>query len=346
MGNRIIKESICTSETIERLNEFQEIFFYRLIVNCDDYGCMDARLKILGSKLFPLKDISREQVEETLQVLMSAGLITLYAVDGRPYLQVNTWERHQYVRTKKRRYPHPDEADGNKATEDCCNLMSSDNKDVQDCSSLPSSDSKDAQDCSNLLQDDGPMRARAESESESNPNPNTNPNPTHARAREEAQDDRFDIFWNEYPRRVSRKDAVKAWKKLKPDGDLFEVIMENLRKQKNSDDWKRDDGQYIPYASKWLNGRRWEDEVKQHYRKVQVSAQDYTQRDYDEEYWAEYEAREQREIEEKIRQMEEEKSALLSGKEEADALVLGGSGERDHPAGDTGLPVLPVAGTA
>ena len=155
------------------------------------------------------------------------------------------------------------------------------------------------------------MRARAESESESNPN--TNPNPTRARAREEASDDRFDIFWNEYPRRVSRKDAEKAWKKLKPDKELFAVIMESLRKQKNSDDWTRDGGQYIPYASKWLNGQRWEDEVKQHYGKVQVSAQDYGQRDYDAQYWADYEAELQREIEEKLGIKEEEDSALPPG---------------------------------
>jgi hypothetical protein len=326
MGNRIIKESICTSESIERLNEFQEIFFYRLIVNCDDYGCMDARLKILISRLFPLRGIDDDQVKDALEALITAGLVTLYTVRGKPFLQINSWERHQQVRTQKRKYPGPDEADAIADDINCNQMISNDIR------------------CNQAISNDILTHARAESES--NPNPNTNPNPTRARAREEASDDRFDIFWNEYPRRVSRKDAEKAWKKLKPDEQLFAVIMENLRKQKKCDDWKRDDGQYIPYPATWLNGQRWEDEVKQHYRKVQVSAQDYGQRDYDAEYWAEYEAREQREIEEKIRRMEEEKSALLSGKEEADAMVLGGSGERDHPAGDMGLPVLPVAGTA
>ena len=47
MPNRIIKETICTSDTIERLTPFEETFFYRLIVNCDDYGRMDARPAIL-----------------------------------------------------------------------------------------------------------------------------------------------------------------------------------------------------------------------------------------------------------------------------------------------------------
>jgi len=27
-----------------------------------------------------------------------------------------------------------------------------------------------------------------------------------------------------------------------------------------SDDWKKQNGRYIPHADKWLEGRRWEDE--------------------------------------------------------------------------------------
>lgn len=43
MGNRILKESICTSENIDALSYFQEVFFYRMIVKCDDFGRVDAR---------------------------------------------------------------------------------------------------------------------------------------------------------------------------------------------------------------------------------------------------------------------------------------------------------------
>ena len=56
MPNRIIKESICTSETIDQMSWFEECFYHRLWTACDDYGRMDARPAILKSKLFPLKD--------------------------------------------------------------------------------------------------------------------------------------------------------------------------------------------------------------------------------------------------------------------------------------------------
>ena len=55
MPNRILKETICTSETIDNLSVEAERFFYRLLVNCDDYGLMDARPRILRARCFPLR---------------------------------------------------------------------------------------------------------------------------------------------------------------------------------------------------------------------------------------------------------------------------------------------------
>lgn len=124
MPNRIIKESICSSENVDQLSAFHETFFYRLIVNCDDFGRMDARPKILASRLFPLKDIRTNQVEDALRALTSAELVTLYEVDGKPFLQMNTWDKHQQVRAKKSKYPSPDE--GIKASASNCEQMIAD----------------------------------------------------------------------------------------------------------------------------------------------------------------------------------------------------------------------------
>ena len=110
MPNRIIKESICTSENIDQLTEFQETFFYRLMVNCDDYGRFDARPKILSARLYPLRRVPAEVVEEALEALEAADLITVYEVDGHVFLQMNTWGKHQQTRASKSKYPAPDEA--------------------------------------------------------------------------------------------------------------------------------------------------------------------------------------------------------------------------------------------
>lgn len=127
MPNRILKESICTSDNLDQLTYFQETFFYRLIVNCDDYGRMDARPKILAAKLYPLKSIRLDDVEKALQALSSAELVILYEVDGKPLLQMKSWERHQQVRAKMSRYPAPSEQTTRPASSSVtCNQMISD----------------------------------------------------------------------------------------------------------------------------------------------------------------------------------------------------------------------------
>jgi len=123
--NRILKESICTSDTIDELTEFQEVFFYRLLVNCDDYGRMDGRTKILSSKLFPLRPISIDLIERAIDKLMDVGLITQYVVGGKTYIQVTSWNKHQQVRARRSKYPSPDE-DEMKAVADVCKQMISD----------------------------------------------------------------------------------------------------------------------------------------------------------------------------------------------------------------------------
>lgn len=118
MPNRILKESICTSESIEGLSWFQEVVFYRLIVNADDYGRLDGRVKILQSKLFPLRrDITDKQLCDALDVLTTVGMVQVYIYDQRPYLQLTAWEDHQQQRAKKSKYPQPPEDDIN------CNQM-------------------------------------------------------------------------------------------------------------------------------------------------------------------------------------------------------------------------------
>ena len=107
MPNRIIKESICVSEQIDSLTPAEEITFYRLLVNCDDYGCFDAREKVVISRLFPLRDITTQEIRHTLDRLAEIGLIQLYEVDGKPYLNVCKWSDHQRVRVSVHKYPMP-----------------------------------------------------------------------------------------------------------------------------------------------------------------------------------------------------------------------------------------------
>ena len=108
MPNRIIKESICSSEDIAKLEPMEEIFFYRLIVNCDDFGRCDARPQMLKAKLFPINEsIGTEECMIYLERIVEVGLVTLYESEGRPYLFLTKWEDHQQMRARRSKYPDP-----------------------------------------------------------------------------------------------------------------------------------------------------------------------------------------------------------------------------------------------
>lgn len=108
MPNRIIKESICTSEDIAGLSMGAEILFYHLMVKVDDFGVYFGNEQIIKNTCFPLKssDIKVKQVESWLNELVKAGLLFAYvAEDGKKYVQFTKWAKHQQIRAKKSKYP-------------------------------------------------------------------------------------------------------------------------------------------------------------------------------------------------------------------------------------------------
>lgn len=76
--------------------------------------------------------------------------------------------------------------------------------------------------------------------------------------RADAKNDDFDAFWAVYPRKVGKGDAKKAFAKVKAP---VSVLIDAVNMQKQSQQWLRNDGQYIPNPATWLNQGRWEDEL-------------------------------------------------------------------------------------
>ena len=75
--------------------------------------------------------------------------------------------------------------------------------------------------------------------------------------------DLFNQFWTAYPKHIAKQSAVKAFEKLKPDEKLLEAMLKAIELQKESKQWEKDGGAFIPYPATWLNQRRWEDELPQ-----------------------------------------------------------------------------------
>lgn len=71
----------------------------------------------------------------------------------------------------------------------------------------------------------------------------------------------FDTFWREYPKKKSKGQARTAFDKALKKTD-FDTIMTALRALKETNQWTKNDGEFVPYPATWLNAEGWEDEVK------------------------------------------------------------------------------------
>ena len=112
MPNRVIKESICTSDKLNELTDFQFRLWVGLLVSADDAGRGDARPAIIRGRVFPLRDrITVKDVDVGLQALAASGCVSLYKVGGKPYYWFPTWAEHQRLDRAKPKYPSPEEAD-------------------------------------------------------------------------------------------------------------------------------------------------------------------------------------------------------------------------------------------
>jgi hypothetical protein len=70
----------------------------------------------------------------------------------------------------------------------------------------------------------------------------------------------FEEFWAAFPRKDKRKDALAAWKRLSPSPDVRAKILADVARRRQSQDWLKEGGQFIPNPAAYLNGERWEDQ--------------------------------------------------------------------------------------
>lgn len=229
MPSRIIKESITTSESLYSVSADAERLFWRLVVKADDYGLYYGNPRILSSMCFPLDPPKDQKIVAWLNELVGAGMVGTYTDQegGKQYLKLLSWDKHQQTRAKKSKFPLPTSFDS------VCNQANG--KQVQ--SKVPVIGNGNG----------------SESESEKR---ETGTRPDGAGGIPSG----FDRFWEAYPRRVGKQDALKAWGQLAPDDDLVDLIVAGVERWKTCDQWTRDGGKFICYPATFLRGRRWEED--------------------------------------------------------------------------------------
>lgn len=241
MPNRILKETICTSEDIAKLSQGAEILFYRLMVKADDFGAYYGNESIVKSTCYPLisDDINCNQVKTWIDELVNAGLIYHYtAEDGRKYIQFVKWDKHQQIRAKKRKFPQRDIN---------CNQV------ISDDSNCP--------------------RNPIQSNTKSNPNPNTIQPRAMLKEREDEKDDGFQKFWAAYPKK-NGGDIREAFMEYDHAVNSMGIAPDVLTKAaaELADATEPEEIRYLPNAAKWLRNRGWESKVVKKAAKKNVNA--------------------------------------------------------------------------
>ena len=114
MRIRSIKPEFWRSEDIADLTVEDRLLFIGLWSYVDDNGVGIDRLADVCADLFAL-DLERDppetfaRVSRGLQNLSEAGRIVRYTVEGKSYLHITNWSKHQRIdKPNKARYPHPD----------------------------------------------------------------------------------------------------------------------------------------------------------------------------------------------------------------------------------------------
>lgn len=74
------------------------------------------------------------------------------------------------------------------------------------------------------------------------------------------KDDAFERFWSIYPRHTNKKKAYNSFVKKCTDETVLQKMLSAIVDQKETEQWQNE--KFIPHPTTWLNGERWEDEIK------------------------------------------------------------------------------------
>ena len=223
-SKRMVHQTLWASGQFSRLSQGARLLYIGLITMGDDDGRLKGAAALVRSNIFPYDDdIKVADVTKWLSEIEAQKLVVRYEIDGEAYYFHPKWDDYQHIREDRRRDSHIPAPD----IEFLPATTKRQPKDNQKGVKTPPNTSKD-----NISKD------------------NIN------------KDIAFAPFWEKYPKKVGKKAAWKSWQKLTWTPDLNTKIMRALAVAIASDQWTKDSGRYIPHATTWLNGERWEDEYK------------------------------------------------------------------------------------
>lgn len=220
---RNIKPAFFDNEILGSIDPLARLLFIGLWTIADREGRLEDRPRKIKKTLLGYDDVTAEETSGMLQQLADGGFLIRYEVEGERYIQVVNFTKHQNPHMKEKESEIPPPPGWEEEAP------------TQHQTSTRQAPDNDEEDEPEVKDDEKPS----------------------------LQDRRFDEFWNAYPNKKAKTNAKRAWMKIKPTEVLFTKIMAAIEAAKHSEDWQKENGRFIPHPATWLNGGRWEDEIKE-----------------------------------------------------------------------------------
>jgi hypothetical protein len=240
---RNIKPGFFTNELLGESDPLHSLLFIGLWLLADREGRLEDRPVRIRSSIMPLR--FQVDADAILSWLHENQFITRYEIKGKKYIQIENFGKHQQPHYKEVASEIPPPPGRKKDRQPSTNVEStsvqrqvnvgSTSAHVRPTKSLHDPLIPDSLIPSSLIPDSLIPDTLSPELS-------------------------FGVFWSDWPKKVARGDALKAWNKLAPSVELAAIILADVARRKQSPDWHKENGKYIPHPATYLNGRRWEDE--------------------------------------------------------------------------------------
>ena len=226
MGRRrMIEVTIAYDEHFNSLSEFAQLLYLKILPHTDDLGRFEGNPIIIKARCMPLSNRKPEHIFNGVCEILESGLLRVYLSEERLVLQFNeeAFKRINAVLVKNN-------VSGKSEYPEFTTFLCVEDykKHVLDTCLTRTIKSKEYK----------------------------------VRSKEYKEDTCFTKFWEAYPKKTGKGKAEQSFAKIKPNEELLNKMIIAIKQQMQSDQWQKDNGQFIPMPSTWLNQKRWEDEVR------------------------------------------------------------------------------------
>ena len=292
MRARSLKPGFFKNEYLAELGPYAQLLFEGLWCLADREGKLEDRPKRIKAEIFPYYD-PKPDVETLLCKLQEAGFISRYSVNGFKLIKVLNFTKHQSPHSTEKPSIYPDPPQNSERLSlinESASVNSRKHNALTTDSPTPDSLTPDsltgysggeALEKTNLNpKREVPPRAEADASAfagqaeppggshpqgvfvkggKGNGNGRKAPRPSPLAV---SYPEDFLRFWEAYPRKTGKREALRRWLALKKDGALPDLttLLGALKWQKEQESWREDGGKFVPHPATWLNAGRWDDE--------------------------------------------------------------------------------------